>query len=298
MTDSLVDASRLSQRLAGLFRSACIAELEALKPGNVHIYADGHGMGVEDFVRSADAAAGRIALPGLSAGERILQAVEASWQAVGCNTNLGIILLCAPLLHAALSAAEGSFRSRLHKVLAALTVQDAELAFKAIMHASPAGLGESARHDVRHAPTATLLEAMREASQRDRIAFQYDSGFADIFELGLKRYRECASLWKHQPWATTAVYLGFLARFEDSHIARKHGADVARQICGEAAVYEAALLGCGDPENCQRALLEFDNSLKARGINPGTSADLTVATLLVVSIENVCNDSAVFSNTK
>ena len=33
------------------------AELEALKPGNVHIHAGGHGMTVRDFLMSAEAAA-------------------------------------------------------------------------------------------------------------------------------------------------------------------------------------------------------------------------------------------------
>ena len=42
-----------SQRLADAFKAACMAELEALKPGNVHIFADGHGMTVQDFMASA-----------------------------------------------------------------------------------------------------------------------------------------------------------------------------------------------------------------------------------------------------
>jgi triphosphoribosyl-dephospho-CoA synthase len=34
-----------------------------------------------------------------------------------------------------------------------------------------------------------------------------------------------------------------------------------------------------------RDLLAFDRSLKARGLNPGTSADLTVATLFAASLQ-------------
>ena len=37
-----------------LYQSACLAELAALKPGNVHAMADGHGMTVEQFVKSAE----------------------------------------------------------------------------------------------------------------------------------------------------------------------------------------------------------------------------------------------------
>ena len=87
----------LPATVAELFRLSCRAELEALKPGNVHIHAEGHGMTVADFLRSADAAAPCIAAAGAPVGTRILRAIEATRTAVGQNTNLGIVLLCAPI---------------------------------------------------------------------------------------------------------------------------------------------------------------------------------------------------------
>jgi len=215
--------AELAPHLAAAFKTACLAELEALKPGNVHIFADGHGMVVQDFVHSAEAAAAVIAQPGLAVGQRILSAVESSWNAVGCNTNLGIILLCAPLLHAALHANGKPLRESLHAVLQALTVADAEYAYRAIVQASPAGLGHSARHDVRQPPRTTLLEAMREAQHIDRIAWQYVHDFTDVIEFGAARYRYFLNAWERPAWAATAVYLGFLSDYPDSHIARKHG---------------------------------------------------------------------------
>ena len=95
----------LNQPLAEVFKAACMAELAALKPGNVHIFADGHGMTVQDFMASAEAASQVIAKPNLSLGQRILLSVQATQDAVKINTNLGIILLCAPLIHTALEAA-------------------------------------------------------------------------------------------------------------------------------------------------------------------------------------------------
>jgi triphosphoribosyl-dephospho-CoA synthetase len=86
-----------SQQLADAFKAACMAELEALKPGNVHIFADGHGMTVQDFIISAEAASAVIAQPNLSLGARILQSVQATHDAVQTNTNLGMILLGAPI---------------------------------------------------------------------------------------------------------------------------------------------------------------------------------------------------------
>ncbi len=82
-------------------RWACLTELRALKPGNVHRFGDGHAMTVADFEASAEAIAAVFAQPGLTVGARILQSVLATQAAVGCNTNLGIVLLCAPLAEAA-----------------------------------------------------------------------------------------------------------------------------------------------------------------------------------------------------
>lgn len=277
----------LAPRLAAAFQSACLSELEAIKPGNVHIFADGHGMVVQDFVRSAEAAAAVIAQPGSTVGQRILDATEATWTAVGCNTNLGIILLCAPLIHATLHGRKPTLRERLQEVLQGLTIADAELAYQAIVRASPAGLGESARYDVHAPPGVTLLEAMREAQQRDRIAWQYAHGFADVFDFGATRYREMLQRWGRPAWAATAVYLGFLARFADTHIARKYGEAVALAVQDEAGMHEQAMLSLENPKKYQRSLLDYDADLKARGLNPGTSADLTVASLLLVALENM-----------
>ena len=45
-----------AERIADAFRSACLAELTALKPGNVHVFADGHRLTTAEFVRSAERA--------------------------------------------------------------------------------------------------------------------------------------------------------------------------------------------------------------------------------------------------
>lgn len=275
MPSSLPD----SQTLSAAFEAACLAELQAIKPGNVHVFADGHNMVVDDFVNSARAAASVIALPELTVGQRILRAVEATWDAVGCNTNLGIVLLAAPLLHAALSGLSVA------EVLERLTQEDASLAFCAILRASPAGLGDSPRHDVRQTAQVTLLEAMRTAAARDRIAYQYATAYQDVFGFAVPRYREAYGRWGSAHWAATAVYLGLLARFPDSHVARKYGEAAAASLRQQAEKYENALLGSDNPENCLADLLGFDKQLKAQGLNPGTSADLTVATLLTIGIE-------------
>ena len=173
-----------SEQIADAFKWSCLAELDAPKPGNVHIFAAGHRMTADAFAASADAAAPSISAEGARVGTRILGAVEATFTRVGANTNLGIILLCAPLAAAA-DADAAELGGSLGKVLQDFDSDDAALAFRAIVRAAPAGLGRSARHDVFEPAKVTLLQAMIEAADRDAIARQYATNFADIFVLGL-----------------------------------------------------------------------------------------------------------------
>ncbi len=269
----------VAQQLAQAYQNACMAELEALKPGNVHIFADGHGMVVEQFISSAEASAQHIANPTLALGERIFKAVEATFQAVGCNTNLGIVLLCAPLMQAALQQSSLSFQEKLDHVLANTSIQDAQYAFDAIQLAKPAGLGHSDTHDIHQQADCTLLEAMQAAALKDNIALQYSNGFYQIATEGLTQYQQALARWQRPAWATTAVYLYWLAHYADSHVARKYGLPVADSIQKEARGHYVAFLTQDNPKLYLPALRAFDRELKEQGLNPGTSADLTVATV-------------------
>ena len=271
--------------IADAFHDSCLAELDALKPGNVHRFADDTRMSVADFERSAAAAAPVMGRAGLPVGKRILGAVEATRNAVGQNTNLGIILLAAPLASAALDLEGGDLKTRVADVLDALTVQDARDTYEAIRIAQPGGLGKAPSHDVAAEPRVTLLEAMRAAEARDRIAWNYAHGLSDIFGLGLAWLKQARQHWRDSPFAVTRVYLGFLAHLSDTLIERKFGTDVTASLLEEARPLEAGLLECALPEDMTAPLMAFDRALKKRGLNPGTSADLTVATVFAAAIE-------------
>lgn len=269
--------------IAEAFIAACRTELAAPKPGNVHVFADGHRMTVDDFLVSADAASEPLSMPGASVGRRIFEAVAATHHAAGSNTNLGIILLCAPLARA--SELRDPLAQSIKRVLRELSREDAEWAFKAIALARPAGLGTAPVHDVNAIADCTLLEAMAAASDRDRIAYAYISDFEDILSAGLARHRGAVAQGGPAWWPATAVFLGFLATIPDTHVARKHGQATALAIRDEARAFAAT-----QAELPLDRLLAFDSSLKARGINPGTSADLTVATLFAVELSNVLRE--------
>ncbi|MEJ2376169.1 MAG: triphosphoribosyl-dephospho-CoA synthase [Pseudolabrys sp.] len=274
------------QRIAAAFVEACRDELAAPKPGNVHVFADGHRMTTADFELSAAAAAGPLTAAGARVGQRILGAVEATFAAVGSNTNLGIVLLCAPLAAAA-EPAPHDLRTALVKVLGALDWEDAELAFRAIVRALPAGLGHAERFDVFAPATVSLREAMAEAAGRDRIALQYATGFADIFERGVPALAAGLAVSLDRRFAVLSAYLGFLAAFPDSHILRKHGAAAAEQVCRDAAQLGERVQTAHRLDDVLPAVLAWDAELKQAGINPGTSADLTVATLFAHRLRTI-----------
>jgi triphosphoribosyl-dephospho-CoA synthase len=221
-------------------------------------------------------------------GERIERAVSLSMGAAGCNTNLGIVLLCAPLAHAfeamqpthaTPTAHDG--RLAIQATLSRLDIADACAAYRAIALANPGGLGDAPSQNVGTEPTVDLLSAMALASDRDSIARQYADGFADVLGFGLTQFRAALDVGPvDQPRLLRAVlrtWLGFLSHWPDSHIARKHGIALARQVSHDARVWHAQT----EPDPVE--LAAWDNTLKRGGINPGTTADLTVATLFAAA---------------
>ena len=244
------------------------------------------------FIAGAEAAAGPLFAEGARVGARIEAAVAASWAAVGCNTNLGIVLLCAPVA-AALervprAATPAALRAAIEAELAALDVDDAHAAYRAILQARPGGLGAAPAQDVHDAPSIDLRSAMALAAHRDSIARQYVNGFADLFDsvkpplygFPHSAARDGAPTDAATRGAVQRLYLGFLSRLPDSHIVRKHGEAVAQTVMRAAQGWQAAAES-GAELDALPAFAEWDAALKAQAINPGTSADLTVAALAI-----------------
>jgi triphosphoribosyl-dephospho-CoA synthase len=141
------------------------------------------------------------------------------------------------------------------------------------------------QHDIASEPYVTLLEAMRIAEGYDRIAWNYTHDYADIFDLGVPRLETAMERWQSLPFATSFVYLGFIGTIPDTLIERKFGKPQALEVMQEASWLKTRLAESSSPQALVPLLTEFDHSLKARGLNPGTSADLTVATLFTASLQ-------------
>jgi triphosphoribosyl-dephospho-CoA synthase len=282
----------ITNELMGLYIKACAVDVNAFKPGNVSIYAEGHDMTVNDFLVSAEVSAQPICNPAYSLGQKIYYAVKATRAAVGCNTNLGIILLCAPIIQACAAVnADLSLRQALTKTLATTTLDDADWVFKAISLASPGGLGAADEQDVHAAPSVTLTEAMALASSKDRIAFQYITDYKDIFDYSVLSYNKGFNRWADVNWAAVMVYTDLLSQFPDSHIERKYGNQYTEMIAAKMCEFSQALSQSDRPELLKPIFYEFDQVLKSNGVNPGTTADLTVATVFTVFLQELLSNN-------
>jgi triphosphoribosyl-dephospho-CoA synthase len=264
---------------------ACLLEVSAPKPGNVSPEHHFHDTRYEDFLASAVAIGPALAEAARHPlGVTIRRAVEDTLRWTRSNTNLGIVLLLAPLARAALRPG-GTLRERLSQVLGETTVADACEVYVAIRRARPGGLGEVPDEDVAAAPSVNLREAMALAAERDAVAREYVTDFALTFETGVPAI--LAARHRGLAWTDTAVeaYLTLLEAAPDTHIARKLGAAEAATVSRRAREVRAA----GGTQSAQgrKALAMLDAELRdpRNRRNPGTTADLTCAALFVVILE-------------
>lgn len=305
---------------------ACRLEASAQKPGNVFPQRRVRGMSYEDFLASAEAVGPVLGEAGQrGVGETVLRAVEATRAVVRTNTNLGTVLLLAPLARAArrargsaerprgdagpatdvggagadpdtaagiaavaepapretAGARQSALRGELHRVLEALDVEDARLAYRAIRLAEPGGMGRRPDQDVAGEPDVSLLDAMRLAAERDSVAREYVTDFETTFTTGLPLLRQAVVAELPLPAAAVELYLELLRRTPDSLIERKFGRDAATEVSLRAGT--ALESGPRGSDARGRAVHELDAWLRdeSRGWNPGTTADLVAAVLFV-----------------
>ncbi len=286
--------SQIREKILNAWLHACELDILTFKPGNVSVYAAGHDMTAEHFRVSASVSAKPITDFALSLGEKIFYSIRDTYDAVGCNTNLGIVLLCAPLiqgLQTLLSNQKNavSLREQVSVVLDATSITDADWVYQAIRIAKPGGLGYADQQDVAEQPQVTLQQAMCLATDKDRVAYQYANDYKDIFEYGVPCYRQALSRYGDERWATLSVYASFLASIPDSLIERKHGKRFTRMVASRMTLVNQQLqeFSPDKPEHLFSILKEVDAEFKAAGINPGTTADLTVTSVFAERLDKL-----------
>lgn len=284
----MYELNSLRQKLADLYKHVCKLDVQALKPGNIGLHSGAGKLEVEDFLHSAEVSAGPLTELDLGLGERIWKSIRATRQAVDTNTNLGIILLIAPLVQAWIKKRdERSLKDSLTEVLQKSTVEDAGKAYQAIRLAKPGGMGSKSNQDLSEEPTVSLLETMKIAASWDRIADQYSNNFYDIFHFGAPQYTALLRQWQDECWAATGLFLGYLVRFPDTLVARKFGVLKAREISDMITPLEKEFCRSGSPERYKARLMEIDDHLRRERTNPGTTADLTLASIFVAGLRQL-----------
>ena len=271
---------------------ACLWEATAPKPGNVHPHAAFNDVGYADYLASAIAIG-----PAMDnattqkLGTTILESVAATQKMVGRNTNLGTILLLAPLASVprTLSLQEG-----VADVLRATDQEDAAQLYEAIRTARPGGIGTAEKMDIYQTPPGDLCAAMREAADRDSVARQYAENFAPLFERIVPNLRTAIEAGMTLADAIVHVHLQTLHAFPDSLIARKCGMAVAEEASRRAGEVLAA--GPQPSAAYQQALQMLDRYLRdeRHQRNPGTTADLLAAGLFTLLRDGIIEDAQAF----
>lgn len=272
-----------NSEIAWAAQMACLIEVTADKPGNVTPSAGFSDAGIEDFMASAVAIGPAFQEAAhVTVGETILRSVQDTRRFVRTNTNLGIILLLAPLAKAAGKGGPRGLRGTLAQVLDGLTVDDARKTYKAISLAAPSGLGEVEAQDVNvGVGDLTLGQAMELARERDSVAREYVTDFEITFGLGYETLQEAWAKGYALSDCVVHTFLKVLAQVPDTLIARKRGPAAAEEVSRRAAEVLASggcLCSSGRDE-----IVRLDRYLRDEShvLNPGTTADLVVAALFV-----------------
>jgi triphosphoribosyl-dephospho-CoA synthase len=288
--------------VAAAVQLACLLEARAPKPGNVSPGQRFSDLCYDDFVASAAAIGGPFAAAAETPlGRLVHDAVAATARWAPSNTNLGIVLLLAPLAKAAIvecvrgpdaetvgragSLDLAALRTRAGAFLEASTVDDAKEVYAAIRLANPGGLGRASEQDVGREPTQTLLDVMRLAAERDGVAREYATGFATTFDVGVPALRQARVDGLSWDDAIVETFLTLLAAAPDTHIARRAGRERAVNVSRLAVT----VLGDGGVRSDagRLSVARFDRSLRDERhlANPGTTADLTTAAIFVLLLE-------------
>src|SRR5262249_38562834 len=299
---------------------ACLLEASVAKPGNVSPGRPFDDLRYEDFLAGAAAIGAPLAAAGSRPlGSTIRAAIDDTARWTTSNTNLGIVLLLAPLAKAAVrlkadttpeaavrlkadttpadvvsgfsriestsesvvSGFSRTLRDEVRRVLSATDVDDARDVYAAIRQAAPGGLGTVDDQDVAHEPTQTLLDVMRLAAGRDSVAREYATAYELTFVTGVPAVERARRAGLSWPDAVGETFLTILAATPDTHIARRGGAALAADVSRQAC----AALGAGGVRSAEGrdAIERMDRQLRdARHLgNPGTTADLTAAAIFV-----------------
>jgi triphosphoribosyl-dephospho-CoA synthase len=262
------------------------------KPGNVHRTRDYDDMVFEDFVISGIVigdtvreACTDVDVENPLLGKYILQAVAETDRWIKNNTNLGIMMMTIPIaVAAAISDDFDEIRPNVVKLMANTSVDDACDLYDAINIADAGGMGDQDEYDVAsdnakqelRDNNQTMYDVLKISAPWDMLAREMTSDMPAVFELGYPTYHELKKD-KAPNDACVLTFLTILSQVPDTLISRKYGSDEALKI----SMMTRDLLKLKDASDFGERLKEFDDYLFKNDYNPGTTADLTAASIFV-----------------
>ena len=273
--------------LQNAYLFACRKDIELIKPGNVNIKSPHSDTNAEDYLESSLLSSKELFKPDYSLGERILNSIKITRSKIKTNTNLGIILLCAPIIHACIYFNNLTLREGIKKTLSTSTVKDTQDLCMAINISAPGGLGTREIYDTASKPTVNILEIMNHSASYDRISYQYSHDYSDIFDFIIPRLVFLNKKHNSLDISLSLMFMEILAKIPDSHISRKFDDKIAKKTSNNASDLLKILDREYSPDYLADRLNNLDYEYKKKGINPGTTADLLVASLMIFNIFRV-----------
>ena len=284
-TNFYIDKDKYSlDDLKAAYLFSCKKDIELIKPGNVNLLSPHKDTKAQDYLDSATLSSKELFNQNHSLGKRILESVKITRSQVNVNTNLGIILLCAPVIQSYIDFNALDLRDCIKKTLSATSVKDTHDLCAAINISSPGGLGDSDLYDTASYPNISIKQIMDYSKEYDRISYQYSHNFTDIFDFIIPKLEFLNQRYESLDISLSLLFIEILAKIPDSHISRKFGDKIAKKTSNNAYDLLKILDREYDPDYLAKALNNLDYEYKKKGINPGTTADLLVASLMIYKI--------------
>ena len=284
-SDFFIDKDKHSlDDLKSAYLFSCKKDIELIKPGNVNLLSSHKDTKAQDYLDSAILSSKELFNQNYSLGKRILESVNVTRSQVNVNTNLGIILLCAPVIQSYIDFNNLDLREGIKKTLSTRSIKDTHDLCAAINISSPGGLGDSDMYDTASYPNASIKQIMDYSQEYDRISYQYSHNFSDIFDFIIPKLEFLNQRYESLDISLSLLFIEILAKIPDSHISRKFGDKIAKKTSNNAHDLLKILDREHDPDYLAKALNNLDYEYKKKGINPGTTADLLVASLMIYKI--------------
>ncbi len=254
------------------------------KPGNVDRHRDLDELRFEHFLAGAVGAYPGLVMAanGEAVGPAFERAVRGMAAQEGDNTQFGALLLLVPLVRAAQTDLAPA---TVERIVEETTVADAAAFYRAFDHVDvfvdepPDNLDDL---DVRRGSDAvpaledrglTLSGVLAAGVPGDDVAREWVTGFERSFSAADRLAAADGPVTER----TASTFLSLLAERPDTLVATRHGKSVAMEVMERArALHEREAISTD-----RAAVDSFADDLVARGINPGTTADLTAAGLFI-----------------